>query len=90
MVPRIRTASTAETSGDFLVPAMISARKAALTSAAGSTPGETRSLSRVSRNASFPAGGLTSNSQRPIVCSGVNGSAGMPCAALSFSCARYA
>ena len=56
--------------GDFFLPVTTSARKAAFTSAAGSTPGETRSRSSSRRKASWPLGGFWRSFTTSRVCSG--------------------
>ncbi len=61
MVPSRETASFFEMTGDFALPFTTSARKAAFTSAAGSTPGETRSLRSATSDSSIPLGGFWSS-----------------------------
>src|SRR5687768_9258614 len=68
----------------------MAARYDALTFAASSTPAGTRWVIRSSRNCSSPAGGFFSSSITSAVCSAVSGKGGMPRAARSAACWRYA
>src|SRR5574341_2347541 len=90
MVPSSSIALFLSIIGHLALPLTISARNAAFTSAAGSTPGETRFWIRSRRNSSLPFGGLARSLTSSWVCSASSGFAGTPSALRSSTWDRYA